>query len=225
MAEKLILNEAEEMFLEKIWLLIEAQQHTITAVPKSQLPQEAENMPLFERLLALKFLTVDGDNLQFTPPGVAYAKDIMRRRRLTELLLFNILKADLDSARNTACKIEHIISSEVTDKICAFLGHPTLCPHQWPIPPGLCCTDRDAAVKPLIEPLAGFTPGEKGKVMFITVNDHHLLNRLTSLGLYPGAILTLRQHKPTAIVRIGETDIAIEPKLTRQIYCRPLTGK
>jgi DtxR family Mn-dependent transcriptional regulator len=38
-----------------------------------------------------------------------------------------------------ACKFEHILSPEATDKICTFLGHPRTCPHGAPIPPGPCC--------------------------------------------------------------------------------------
>jgi Mn-dependent DtxR family transcriptional regulator len=38
-----------------------------------------------------------------------------------------------------ACKFEHILSPEATDKICTFLGHPRTCPHGAPIPPGVCC--------------------------------------------------------------------------------------
>jgi Mn-dependent DtxR family transcriptional regulator len=38
-----------------------------------------------------------------------------------------------------ACKFEHILSPEATDKICTFLGHPKTCPHGAPIPPGKCC--------------------------------------------------------------------------------------
>jgi Mn-dependent DtxR family transcriptional regulator len=43
-----------------------------------------------------------------------------------------------------ACKFEHILSPEATDKICAFLGHPRTCPHGALIPPGPCCSrNRD----------------------------------------------------------------------------------
>ena len=38
-----------------------------------------------------------------------------------------------------ACKFEHILSPEATDKICTFLGHPRTCPHGAPIPMGACC--------------------------------------------------------------------------------------
>ena len=38
-----------------------------------------------------------------------------------------------------ACKFEHILSAEATERICSFLGHPKTCPHGAPIPPGACC--------------------------------------------------------------------------------------
>jgi Mn-dependent DtxR family transcriptional regulator len=41
-----------------------------------------------------------------------------------------------------ACKFEHILSPEATDKICTFLNHPLTCPHGAPIPPGSCCGRR-----------------------------------------------------------------------------------
>jgi DtxR family Mn-dependent transcriptional regulator len=41
-----------------------------------------------------------------------------------------------------ACKFEHILSPEATDKICTFLNHPLTCPHGAPIPPGPCCGRR-----------------------------------------------------------------------------------
>lgn len=41
----------------------------------------------------------------------------------------------------SACTFEHILSPEVTDRICTFLGHPTACPHGSPIPKGPCCLE------------------------------------------------------------------------------------
>ena len=41
-----------------------------------------------------------------------------------------------------ACKFEHIISPELDQRICTFLGHPKTCPHGNPIPPGDCCDGK-----------------------------------------------------------------------------------
>ena len=42
----------------------------------------------------------------------------------------------------SACKFEHILSPDVTERICTLLGHPTACPHGSPIPKGDCCDSR-----------------------------------------------------------------------------------
>ena len=46
---------------------------------------------------------------------------------------------DEGSIEKNACTFEHILSPEVTDRICTFLGHPRTCPHGSPIPEGDCC--------------------------------------------------------------------------------------
>ena len=78
--------------------------------------------------------------VELTPRGRQRAADIIRRHRLAERLFTDSLAMDSESEiEQQACKFEHILSPEATDKICAFLGHPRTCPHGAPIPPGACC--------------------------------------------------------------------------------------
>jgi Mn-dependent DtxR family transcriptional regulator len=78
--------------------------------------------------------------VELTPRGRQRAADIIRRHRLAERLFTDSLALDSESEiEQQACKFEHILSREATDKICAFLGHPRTCPHGAPIPPGPCC--------------------------------------------------------------------------------------
>jgi putative ABC transport system ATP-binding protein len=87
----------------------------------------------------------DGDlMIEFTHTGRQRAADVIRRHRLAERLFTESLGMD-DPAEveEQACKFEHILSPEATDRICAFLGHPRSCPHGAPIPPGACCTLRE----------------------------------------------------------------------------------
>jgi Mn-dependent DtxR family transcriptional regulator len=78
--------------------------------------------------------------IELTPRGRQRAADIIRRHRLAERLFTDSLALDSESEiEQQACKFEHILSPEATDKICAFLGHPRTCPHGAPIPPGPCC--------------------------------------------------------------------------------------
>jgi len=78
--------------------------------------------------------------VELTARGHKRAADIIRRHRLAERLFTDSLAMDSETEiEQQACKFEHILSEEATDKICAFLGHPRTCPHGSPIPPGPCC--------------------------------------------------------------------------------------
>ena len=60
--------------------------------------------------------------------------------RLAERLFRDVLGIhDEDEIESSACKFEHILSPDVTERICTLLGHPTACPHGSPIPKGDCC--------------------------------------------------------------------------------------
>jgi putative ABC transport system ATP-binding protein len=85
--------------------------------------------------------TGDGSMIvELTPRGRERAASIIRRHRLAERLFTDSLAMDSETEiEQQACKFEHILSPEATDKICAFLGHPRTCPHGAPIPPGPCC--------------------------------------------------------------------------------------
>jgi putative ABC transport system ATP-binding protein len=78
--------------------------------------------------------------VELTARGRERAGSIIRRHRLAERLFTDSLAMDSESEiEQQACKFEHILSLEATDKICTFLGHPRTCPHGAPIPPGTCC--------------------------------------------------------------------------------------
>ena len=83
----------------------------------------------------------DGSGIVDLPPrGRQRAADIIRRHRLAERLFTDSLAMDSETEiEQQACKFEHILSPEATEKICTFLGHPKTCPHGAPIPRGQCC--------------------------------------------------------------------------------------
>jgi len=86
--------------------------------------------------------------VELTARGRQRAADIIRRHRLAERLFTDSLAMDSETEiEQQACKFEHILSPEATDKICTFLGHPRTCPHGAPIPPGACCGKSIATEK------------------------------------------------------------------------------
>ncbi|HSE50288.1 MAG TPA: ATP-binding cassette domain-containing protein [Terriglobales bacterium] len=88
----------------------------------------------------------DGELIvEFTEKGRQRAADVIRRHRLAERLFTEALRVENEEEiEQQACKFEHILSPEATDKICAFLGHPRTCPHGSPIPAGACCAVQSA---------------------------------------------------------------------------------
>jgi putative ABC transport system ATP-binding protein len=97
--------------------------------------------PCHEALKPVAASTGDGTLIvELTSRGRERAGSIIRRHRLAERLFTDSLAMDSETEiEQQACKFEHILSPEATDKICTFLGHPRTCPHGAPIPPGPCC--------------------------------------------------------------------------------------
>src|SRR5882762_774245 len=100
--------------------------------------------PCHDALKPAGFSTGDGSAIvELTTRGHQRAADIIRRHRLAERLFTDSLAMDSETEiEQQACKFEHILSPEATDKICTFLNHPLTCPHGAPIPPGSCCKRR-----------------------------------------------------------------------------------
>jgi putative ABC transport system ATP-binding protein len=119
------------------------QMELVTASPHP--PEAHEHKPFVnpchDALKPAGFSVGDGSMIvELTPRGRQRAADIIRRHRLAERLFTDSLALDSESEiEQQACKFEHILSPEATDKICSFLGHPRTCPHGAPIPPGPCC--------------------------------------------------------------------------------------
>ena len=91
----------------------------------------------------------DGNAIvEFTPRGRKRAADVIRRHRLAERLFTDSLAMqNEEEIEEQACRFEHILSPEATEKICSFLGHPKTCPHGAPIPQGDCCKKAGEAVR------------------------------------------------------------------------------
>ena len=95
----------------------------------------------------------NGGDLRLTARGRQTAEEIIRRHRLAERLVVDVLGMTLEESEADACEFEHLLARGVTDAICTLLGHPRFCPHQHPIPPGACCQQLETQVNPLVTSL------------------------------------------------------------------------
>ncbi|MBI1953214.1 MAG: metal-dependent transcriptional regulator [Candidatus Omnitrophica bacterium] len=225
-----ILSEPIEEMLELVWT---AQEDGLTPLDRDHLPQQLlcflphpieadghQPQETIDAMIRQGLLSGAGRTIELTDPGKALAREVVRRHRLTEVLLRNVLQVSEEAMESTACQVEHILNAEVTGAVCAFLGHPPTCPHGRGIPRGRCCEVTLKAVEPLIVPLAQLKIGEEARVAFIHTKRHQYLKRLSALGMAPGRRIRLRQKQPAVVIQVGETELALDPQAGQEILVR-----
>jgi DtxR family Mn-dependent transcriptional regulator len=163
----------------------------------------------------------DGATLDLTDEGIEKARGIVRRHRLAEILFTQVLDVDPHDAETSACEFEHILAERVVDRVCTFLGHPPACPHGHPIPQGSCCRVYAKKIDPLITRLVDLPLGATGAVVFIAPKSVARLNKLAAFGVVPGSQVRLIERKPSVVLACGQTSLAIEDEIGREIYVRP----
>jgi DtxR family Mn-dependent transcriptional regulator len=181
---------------------------------------ETEGSRALLALMENRWIRVERDTFSFEPEGESRASEIIRRHRLAERLLHDVLDMRGEQIEKDACEFEHILSPDVTESICTFLGHPPTCPHGRPIPPGACCQRFAKEVTPLVRPLSDLGVGEQAIITFITPRYRSRLHQLSSLGVIPGTTIRLRQKHPSYVIQVGESTIAMDKELTLNIFVR-----
>ncbi|MFQ6081363.1 MAG: metal-dependent transcriptional regulator [Candidatus Bathyarchaeia archaeon] len=130
--------------------------------------------------------------VKLTEKGRKLALNVLRRHRLAERLLTDILHIDWSEAHDAACKLEHAIADEdIIKPLEKTLGHPQTCPHGNPIP-----TKGGGIIEEKSELLTDLKPGEGGIVVKITEERRDMLQYLASLGLMPGTLVEIEEKAP-----------------------------
>jgi len=127
--------------LEQIWVC--GEEGNKADVEHIRTPGGVDPVRTLARMEDLQLVRVQDHEVQLTERGAHRARDVVRRHRLAERLFKDTFRIDDHEAHTQACKFEHIISPELDERICSFLGHPTTCPHGNPIPPGDCCNHKE----------------------------------------------------------------------------------
>lgn len=161
-----------------------------------------------------------GGKVEFSEKGYRRAYDLVRRHRLTERLLVDVLHMDRSKVDADACAMEHIISRELEENICTLLGHPEVCPHGSRIMPGECCKRGDSKIERVIFKLSELRHGESGKVAYIQTQAHPVMHKIMSLGLVPGLEIKVHRTFPAYIIEFEQTQLAVESGVAGNIYVR-----
>jgi DtxR family transcriptional regulator, Mn-dependent transcriptional regulator len=170
-------------------------------------------------------LTVQDDrHLLLTDLGRAHAISVMRKHRLAELLLVNVIGLPYEEAHDEACRWEHVMSDAVEKRVYDLLNRPTRSPYGNPIP-GLDALGT--AGPPTADGAAGegernlAFPGLAGPVIVRRIcesvqTDSDVLRQLHAAGVDPGATVTVAQERDGVIIdRSGE-----QVRLPREVASR-----
>lgn len=209
------LSEQAEEILEALWIQTEeCNQRSLDLGP-------SRDEPAVEELMKLGFVKKEGSHIFLQPKGKSQAEGAIRRHRLAERLLVDVLHIKKKIIDEVSCKFEHLLHEGLEDNVCALLGHPRICPHGKNIPLGPCCKLKpQKGIFKFVSPLSELEPKEKGVVAYLYTKDPSKMQKLMSIGVLPGMPIVLLQKFPSYVFQISQSQFAIDEDLAKNVYVR-----
>jgi DtxR family Mn-dependent transcriptional regulator len=209
-----------EEYLETIHDLAEAGTPVIQARIAERLGKAAPSVSeMLDRLQADGYVERDGRRLELTGKGRTIAEGVVRKHRLAERLLVDVIGLEWHKAHLEAGRWEHVISDEVEARLVELLGNPTTCPHGNPIP-GASPPSGEIPVQTC---LLEASTGEVVRLERITEEvelDTETLAYLYGHHFIPGDEATVVGHGPDGsyLLDAGGTTLTLGVDLCSQLY-------
>jgi len=213
------MSEAEEMYVITLAKLVE--RGVQGPVPVAQLAEELAVLPVsanqmvhkLEELGILDYVPYKGVALQ--PEGQRLANRTLRRRRLWELFLVDRLGLPFEEADALACRMEHITSSGVTERLASFLGNPLRSPRGLPIPPA-----EEEKSQALEEPLSQAEVGRAYEVY--AIKDQILREFLETNDIAEGTAVRLlaRSDHGDVLLDVEGAHLNLAGETAAQVFVR-----
>lgn len=206
-----------EEYLEAIHELEEEHVDPIQARLAERLGHSAPSVSeMVGRLKRDGYLSSAGRTLRLTEKGRRRAESVVRKHRLAERLLTDIIGLPWHKAHIEACRWEHVISDDVEVRLVELLGNPATCPHGNPIPGA-------GRVLPTLTVLSEAEPGDAVRLERLTERveiDHDALVYLDEHNFRPGTTARVRTKAPdgTLTLELAEGTIALGPAMTDQLF-------
>lgn len=211
------LSEKAEEILEALWVAVEEEGQAFLDPDTMGFPSDD---PSYHELTGHACIEVRQGMVYLRAEGREEGKNTIRRHRLAERLMMDVLNIRGEDGDHRACQFEHLLNEGVDAKVCTMLNHPTTCPHGKPIPPGPCCDEARAQGDLGIVPLTEFKSGQDGEIAYILTEDNKKMQKLMAMGVLPGNKITLVQSFPSYIFRVGYSEFAIDTNLAKEIFVR-----
>ena len=211
------LTEKAEEILEALWIESEEKGRGFAELDRMEI--EASDAA-YQELASLALVEIKGGRIYFRPEGREEGRKTIRRHRLAERLMMDVLNIRGESGDVKACQFEHLLNEGVDLKVCTMLNHPSTCPHGKPIPPGECCEEARKNGDLGVVPLTELKSGQEGDIAYIQTEDSKKMQKLMAMGVLPGNRILLMQSFPSYIFRVGFSEFAIDSAMAREIFVR-----
>lgn len=220
------LIDTTEMYLRTI---IELEEEGITPLRARIAERLHQSGPTVSQTVARMerdgLLTVQGDrHLELTDSGRHRAVAVMRKHRLAELLLVNVIGLEYEAAHAEACRWEHVMSAEVERKVYELLGRPRVSPYGNRIP-GLAELDTELVDNDLAPTrevtLASTTTGNQVVIERLSEQlqaDTDLIHDLHSAGVEPGVSVTVDRSDREVTLTHGDSTVRIPRSLANLVF-------
>jgi DtxR family Mn-dependent transcriptional regulator len=165
-------------------------------------------------------LTVEGDrHLQLSDQGRELATAVMRKHRLAECLLVDVIGLDYADVHEEACRWEHVMSEAVERKLLSLLNNPTVSPFGKPIPGLDALGGNTSAVLDALTLLSTTATPEGRQVVIRRISeqlqeDAGLLRSLADQGIRPGSTVTASLANGTVLV----DGVALQPGVAQHVF-------
>lgn len=213
------LIDATEMYLRTVWELEEEGIPALRARLVERLGvsapavSETVNKLVDEGLLELD----DKRRVHMTDQGQKLAASVMRKHRLAERLLTDVIGLDWEEAHNEACRWEHVISDRVEQRLSEVLGDPATSPFGNPIP-------HSTTAQPWSDVMTAAEAaddGRSGAIAHISERlqvDVDTMRRLRENGIQPGVVATLENTDDGISVRTGDGQVVLDPTMAELVW-------
>src|ERR1700722_13249415 len=178
---------------------------------------------MLDRLTADGYIDRTGRTIGLTAEGHAIARSVIRKHRLAERLLVDIIGLPWHLVHEEAGRWEHVISDDVEVRLVELLGDPATCPHGNPVPGSA----HRVSQPPRQVRLSDIDPGQTMRFERLTEEvemDGAALRYLDDAGFIPGATGTVTTKAPdgTVIVSVGEQSVALGLDLSKRLFVVPI---
>jgi DtxR family Mn-dependent transcriptional regulator len=156
-------------------------------------------------------------SVELTPAGRRLAVAAIRRHRIVERFLSDMLGYPWNEADRLAPSFEHDLPDEVEERLWVALDRPATCPHGFPIP------EPEVAEIPELPPLYDLEPGARAVVALPGSTDPEVVAFLDTLGLRPGVGVEVREKLPFGgpmVLSVEGSDRTVGERVAKQIFVR-----